>query len=185
MRFRRTEVATSGYVTLTAKFDAGEWIRYSEEVINRSTDLSPWLMQVFVPTFYEVERKQFDTQGAYGGSPWIPLERKTEISKKSAIKYGRAVSMEMERFTDALYLSLTGHTGDSIRTIDPGGMQIRIGADPVSKDGFHYAAAQQMGTGNIPPREVLVEDWPDELMDQIGESMVWYVFENRYIYPVV
>ena len=88
-------------------------LRFSK-YIERTADLRPVFMQIGEEYQKEV-RKQFETEGAYGGQPWVGLSRLTiEARKRKGFAAGPILVM-----TSDLKDSLTKRTSQTINVITP------------------------------------------------------------------
>jgi Phage virion morphogenesis family len=82
--------------------------RYADEMVDFRR-VEPQLRE----RFHEMERGQFDTQGARGGTPWPDLSE--QYAARKAKDYP---GQPVERRTDAVFRSLTGDSPDSISRVD-------------------------------------------------------------------
>lgn len=108
-----------------------------------------------------VERKQFDSEGAYGSGGWEPLSPKY-AEWKGRNYPGRPIMV----LSGDLRESLTGRNKWTIEDIQP--LQLRLGtADPIA--GYH-----QEGTSRMPQRRLidLREDDKSRWMKIIHEYLV-------------
>jgi len=128
-------------------------------------DLTP-VWETVRDEFWHIEQDQFQSGGAAGASgKWKPLAKSTEYQKIK--KYGTfAVIAGPLIATEALYKSLTRHTGDSVVEIQKDG--ITIGTS------LKYARYHQTGGKRLPQRKVI--DFSDiqktSMMKKIQKKMV-------------
>ena len=119
-------------------------LRFSK-AIEKTSNLSPVFMQIDAEYKKEV-RKQFQTEGAYGGQPWVGLSRLTIQDRK---RKGFAAGPILKRTGD-LVNSLISKTGDTINTVTPRmwiyGTSVRYGI-------FHQSRSPRR---KIPRRPFLV-----------------------------
>lgn len=80
---------------------------------DRAADLTP-LWPTVLSRLEEIEREQFDTQGARSGSPWPELSRATLLRK-----FRKGQNLAIMRASNDLYNSLVGQTSHSVRTFGP------------------------------------------------------------------
>lgn len=93
--------------------------------------------------FWEIEKEQFDSEGAAGASgKWKPLSPKYAARKIE--KYGDKLILQR---TDALYKSMTGKTNDTVLEIKKD--SIAIGSS-LARAKYHHR-----GGGRLPKREVI------------------------------
>lgn len=116
--------------------------------------------------FLEVEKLQFESQGAEGGSPWAPLAEST-LAEKARL----GLDMRTLFRTHALFDSLTNASAPGhVRRITP--EVLELGTAVASDGGYPYAEAHQHGRG-VPVRK------PVDLNDL--ERGSWAKTVHRYI----
>ena len=113
--------------------------------IEKTANLSPVFMQISEEYQKEV-RKQFETEGAYGGQPWVGLSRLSiEARKRAGFAAGPILVM-----TGDLKDSLTKRTSETINVVTPRmwiyGTSVRYGI-------FHQSRSPRR---KIPRRAFLV-----------------------------
>jgi len=124
----------------------------------RAADVSPAL-EVIATMFYESEKKQFDTEGAYASGGWKPLAESTVLAKLNNPAWS---NMILQR-TGAMMEGLTTDTSDSgTKHITTDTLEILSTLDyPV----FHQQP-NGPGSGLIPMRK------PVELPENVKVDMV-------------
>ncbi|MDQ3744185.1 MAG: phage virion morphogenesis protein [Acidobacteriota bacterium] len=99
--------------------------------------------------FHAMERGQFGSQGARGGTSWKPLSRAYAIRKEREYP-----GQPLERRTGALERSLIGGTPDSISRVDKESFEFG--------SSLPYAQAQHGGTARTPARPLVAPTLADE-----------------------
>lgn len=125
--------------------------RFAEDV----KDISGAFKEI-VPAFYEMERKQFETEGGYGAGGWKPLAP-TTLDRKPP---GLPILVRSGRLKG----SLTGGAG-AILDIKP--LEMRIGTN------VRYARFHQIGTPYMPARPLI--KLPEE------EKTRWHKIVHRWL----
>lgn len=109
--------------------------------------------------FASIERRQFDTQGAYGSGGW-PALSPAYAAWKAANYPGKPIL----RRTDELYNSLTRRPF-GVEVIEPGFMVVGSGTE--------HGKYHQAGGGNLPQRRPV--EFPE------SERRTWVRFIQRFI----
>lgn len=113
-----------------------------------------------VKQFYEIEEKQFQSEGGYGSGGWKPLSPRTvELKRKAGFPNKILVR---EKF---LMESLTGKNPWSIAEVRP--LEMRVGSK------LEYARFHQKGTSTMPARPVI------DLTE--GDKMTFMKTIQRYL----
>lgn len=110
-------------------------------VSDAARNLTP-LFERLVKELQEVEKLQFESEGAYGSGGWAELSEATIESKQR-----RGMDNGILRATNALYNSLTGSGSGSI--VDVSAEWLRYGT------AIPYAGFHQSGTSLMPQRRVV------------------------------
>jgi phage gpG-like protein len=109
--------------------------RFGENV----KDLRPAFNQIS-SLFYNIEKKQFTSEGSYGSGGWKALSPK--YAEWKARNYpGKPILQRSGRMMS----SLTGQTGDTVREMGP--LWLRLGTS------VYYAFFHQRGTKYMPKRK--------------------------------
>jgi phage gpG-like protein len=105
---------------------------------------------------------QFQSAGAYGGTPWAMLAESTLRKKR-----GRSAQILVD--TEALIDSLTvpGAPHSIVQRIGP--WDVEVGTD------LPYAALHQAGTRKMPQRELITDQMVEQEADEISEHVADYV----------
>jgi hypothetical protein len=113
----------------------------AERAINtvgsRATNVRPAL-QAIAQFLLDVERRQFETAGVYGGRAWSPLKARTVARKRD-----RGGDTRILRASGALMASLTQH-GAAGQVWDVTGTMLRVGSSlPTAEYAEHGARGRQ------------------------------------------
>lgn len=124
-------------------------IRLMERVKARYSDFSGLFKEIVVPWFRDVERDQFASEGAAGGTVWMRLTARYAREKMLSGHGGQMLVR-----TDALRSSLVATTGHSIVKISK--TQITLGSKLMQRGQYGWFAQHGFmapsGRG-IPPRK--------------------------------
>lgn len=105
---------------------------------------------------------QFQSAGAYGGTPWAPLA-------ESTLRKRRGSSAQILVDTGTLIDSLTvpGAPHQIVERV--GAWEVEVGTD------LFYAALHQSGTRNMPARELVTDEMVEQEADDVAESIADFV----------
>jgi len=179
----------------------------------RATDVRPWFMSVMIPTFHAMEKKQFESQGAYSGeaAKWAkPYSKRYEKWKLRTVGH-----LQKEVLTGQLRASLfdSGH-GSAFLIMDAHTLAIGTAVESDAEEPYQYATVQQFGAKTrlgqrgigkhgrpprtrrlseriipykrmIPARPPVVDGsrWPSRMSSGIGSSLVTWIVTGAEIRP--
>lgn len=140
---------------------AGNLDRHARRAINPTP-----AYLVLADRFLDVEERQFDTQGASSGHPWMPLAAATLDEKARHGMDPRILHRTLALRASLTEASAPGH----VRRITPAVLE--LGTSVTSDSGYPYPASHQEGRG-VPRRK------PVDLTDY--ERGRWARIVHRYI----
>jgi len=104
-------------------------------------DMRPAFKQI-MDAFFQIEKKQFESEGSYGSGGWESLSPNYEAWKSRNFP-GASILQRTRRMVQ----SLTGETSDTVKVMNP--KDFRVGTR------VPYAGYHQTGTGRMPRRPVI------------------------------
>lgn len=140
--------------------------RLLAELPNRLANLRPLMQRVVVPEVDRMMLRHWNSKGAAFGRPWAPWAAATLAKRKRKGNTAKGILRDTDHLFKALFRA---RASDSRLRSVPGGIRLALNT------GVRHAIFHQLGTENMPERQVIPDPLPVTFVRHVRALIKDYV----------